>query len=514
MKDSSTPNDPSQQLTEQLIARIAKGGGITLVGSGFGRIVQFGFHILLGRVLGAGGYGLYTLGYSVIQLARELSTLGLHHGIVRFIAIYRSEGELRRIKGTIVSAFFTAGIASLIVGFFLFVGARFVSLSIFNDPELTSVLRAFAIAVPFFVLIDMSAHTARGFQRMEHYVAIQDIIWPIANVVFVGIVFLLGYRLMGAVYGFLASVVISATAGILSIPRRIFPEFLSLRPTYEIRKLLRFSLAMILIGFGQIALSQTDRLIVGFFMTSADVGMYSAAARIAIQCNFIITAFNMAFAPMIADLHNKQRIAEMEQLFKLVTRWIVALTLPIILVLVLFPVPVMKLFGGEFVAGSGVLIALAVAYLVNVATGSVGLILIMAGNQNIELLNVLGMAAVNVGLNVWLIQIYGILGVAIATGLSSVIVNVIRVIEVYKLIGIQPYTRKFLKPLLVAGAVILLLKLLTDWMGLDFHWAIGLALCPVLYIGIMMLLGLEKEDTMIIQVLWKKLSLLFSQSSR
>jgi O-antigen/teichoic acid export membrane protein len=493
--------DSSEKLTEQLINTIAKGGGITLAGSGFGRIIQFGFHILLGRVLGVGGYGLYVLGYSVLQLTSEFPILGLHHGIVRFIAIYKGEKELCQIKGTLVSAFSIATIASLIVGVFLFLSSRFISLRLFNNPELTSVLRTFAIALPFLVLMYMSAHTARGFQRMKYYVAIQNFVWPITNALFVGIAFLLGYRLMGAVYGFLASVVVSAAFGLGLIPKRVFPKWLEVEPRYDTKKLLRFSLPLIFIGFGQIALSQTDRLIVGLFMTSADVGTYSAAARIAMQSNFIITAFNMAFAPMIADLHNKQKIGEMEQLFKLVTRWIVALTLPIILVLVLFPVPVMKLFGGEFVAGSGVLIALAVAYLLNVATGSVGLILIMAGKQNIELLNVLGMAAVNVGLNVWLIQIYGILGVAIATGLSIAVVNIIRLIEVHKLIGIQPYTRKFLKPLFSAGVVVLLYRLLTDWANLNMHWAITLSLCTLLYIVILFIMGLEREDKAILQAI-------------
>lgn len=495
----------SEKLTEQLINSIAKGGGITLAGSGIGRIIQFGFHILLGRVLGVTGYGLYALGHSVLQLASEFPILGLNQAVVRFIAIYRRQGKLSHIKGTILSAFFIVAIASIVMAFILFVSSGFISDRIFNDAKLSSVLRAFAIALPFYVLMHMSAHTARGFQRMEYYVAIQKFTWPVTNVLFVGIAFLLGYRLMGAVYGFLASMVISASLGLILIPKRIFPKGLQVEPRYDTKKLLRFSLPMIFIGLGQIVLNQTDRLVVGAFMSSADVGIYSAAARIAMQCNFIITAFNMAFAPMIADLHDGLRTRELGVLFKLVTRWIVALTLPIVLILVLFPTPVIMLFGGEFIGGSEALIALAIGYLVNVTTGSVGLILIMAGKQDIELVNVLSMALINVGLNICLIQAYGILGVAIATGLSIAVVNLIRVIEVYKLIGIQPYTLQLLKPLLSAGVVVLLYRLLANSTNLDLHWAVWVALCALLYIVILLIMGLEREDKAILRAIRQKL---------
>lgn len=43
---------------ERLTKQVAKGGGIAFVGSTIVEVATFGLHILLGRVLGPGAYGL------------------------------------------------------------------------------------------------------------------------------------------------------------------------------------------------------------------------------------------------------------------------------------------------------------------------------------------------------------------------------------------------------------------------------------------------------------------------
>lgn len=496
----------SARLTERLTGQIAKGGGITLAGSTLGRMVHFGLYILLGRVLGAGAYGLYALGFSIAQVAGQFSILGLQNGLVRFVALYKGEGDTSRVKGTLLSAFSIAALASLAVGILLFTASGLVATRVFTDPELGPVLRVFAVALPFFVLLQMAAHSARGFQRMEYYVGVQHISWPILNVSLVALAFLLGFRLMGALYGFLLSAAATALLGLYFLAKRLFPEGKGIAPLYEIRSLVRFSIPVVFIGFGGIILGQADRLMVGYFMSSQDVGIYDAAGRIAIQISFIINSFNMAFAPMIADLYNRGQIPELGELFKRVTRWIVTLTLPLFLMLVLFPGIIMQLFGGEFQEGSDALVALASAHLINAATGAVGFMLIMSGKQNVELANVLALAAVNIGLNIWLIPLYGILGAGIATGLSLALINIIRVVEVKRMIGIQPFSGKWLKPLAAGVGTLLLIMLLKGWQGGAFHWAIPLGLCPVLYLLGLVVLRFEPEDLVIIRALRRKIA--------
>lgn len=500
----SSNKSSQNQVINLLTRKVAKGSGINLAGSAFGILTQFGLHILLGRVLGAGGYGLYALGYSIFQLISKISLLGLENGVVRFISIYRGEQDLRKVKGVLVSAFSIATIISILSGVFLFTFSEFVAISIFKDSQLIPIFKAFSISLPFLAFMQIAAHTARGFQKMQYYIGIQNIIRPITNALFVGIMFIIGFRIIGAVYGFLTSVIITSVIGIFFILKRIFPQAITAKPNYEVRKLLWFSLPVVFIGFAQIILNQTDKVMLGYFMTSSDVGIYNAAARIAIQTNFIITAFNNAFAPIISDLYNRQEITELAYLFKLITRWIVILTLPFTLIMVLFPKFLLGLFGSEFLPGAIILIILSIAYFLNAATGSVGLILIMSGKQDIELVNILTMTVINIGLNIWLIPLYGIMGAAFATGLSMTIININRIISVFKLVGIQPYTKSFYKPLLAGGITFIIFQLLTNYLDCNVESALCLLGLLLIYIVVMLILGLDKEDKSIVLAICHK----------
>jgi len=53
------------------------------------------------------------------------------------------------------------------------------------------------------------------------------------------------------------------------------------------------------------------------------------------------------------------------------------------------------------------------------------------------------MAMINIILNAILIPEYGILGAAIATGISITIINIIKVFEVKHLLGIIPYNKEY-----------------------------------------------------------------------
>ncbi|MCK4824009.1 oligosaccharide flippase family protein, partial [bacterium] len=273
---------PRTEPSDQLIKKAVRGGGIAFAGNVVDKGLRFPLEILLARVLGAGSYGSYSLGYGLAMIGSKLSMYGLTSGIVRFVALYKGTGDIKRVKGTLSSAFVISTLSSIAVGGLLFLFSGSLS-KMFNMPELVSVLRIFAFAFPFYVITLMVGNAARAFQAIKYEVAVTNICRPLANVAIVSIVFLLGFRLLGAVYGFLISSAISAFFG-LYLLTRIFPEIVSeLKPSYEFKKLLRFSLPVLFVGFSYVILGQTDRIMLGYFKSSKDLGIYAAAAIISQQ---------------------------------------------------------------------------------------------------------------------------------------------------------------------------------------------------------------------------------------
>lgn len=486
------------ETSDQLIRKVARGGGIAFAGNIVDKGLRFPLEILLARVLGAGDYGSYSLGYGLSIIAGQISMLGLPSGIVRFGALYRGAGDIRRVKGTVNSALLIAILSSMVAGGVLFICARPLS-EVFGMPKLADVLRVFAFSFPLYVVTQMAGHAAAAFQAIEHQIAITNICRPLANVAIVSVVFLLGFRLLGAVYGFLLSSAISAFLG-LYLLRRIFPDMVSgLESSYEVRKLLRFSVPVLFVGFSSVLLGQTDRIMLGYFKASEDLGIYTAAAIISQQAGLLMYSFGYIFCPIISDLYNRGEFTNLERLFKTVTRWIISLNLVILLPLILFSRQIMGIFGPSFAAGWPVLAVLSAVHLIGYSAGGalVGYVLQMSGKQDVELINAVVLLTANVALNLWLIPPYGILGAAMATGMSFAAINVARILEVYQFLRMHPFDASYYKPF-VAGLVVLLLSVLLSGLHiLGPHWILSLAMLCLVYFVVLFCLGLEQEDQMV-----------------
>jgi O-antigen/teichoic acid export membrane protein len=499
------------EIPEGLTREIAKGGGITFVGQVIGKCVNFLFQILLARVLGASTYGIYALGYNLLVITQTVSLLGLGNGVVRFGSMYRGKGNRNRLKGTCLVAFVLSLASAIIVSTLLFLFAPIIAVDLFDEPDLTAPLRVFSFSLPFYSLMTIAAYSARAFRRMEYDVGVQRVFHPLVNLIIVSAAFLFGFRLMGVVYGFLISSAVAAGLGIYLL-WLIFPDLISgLKPDYELKRLLYYSLTILLIGFSHLLLSSTDRIVLGIFHVAQDVGIYNAALVAASQTAIFLGSFNTIFSPIIADLYHQERMKQLESLFKITTKWIFAMTLPIFLILVIFSGQIMALFGSQFRNGWMVLIILAIAQLLNASTGAVGFMLTMTGHQKIELVNSLIFGGLNILLNILLVQTYGILGVAIAIGLSLSLINLARLLEVYYLFHLHPYKASYWKPLM-AGAVAAIFGLGIDWFAQPdgWFWLAGAGIFGVVYVLVLISLGLEEEEKVVLKAVKDKFRLSFA----
>src|SRR5439155_13057555 len=129
----------------------------------------------------------------------------------------------------------------------------------------------------------------------------------------------------------------------------------------------------------------TDYFVVSRYVTKADLGVYAVAVRVAQALLLFLIAVNYIFSPFVADLHARGERDRLDGLYKVLTRWTVAGTLPILLTLSIVPGAVLRIFGGSFATGTTALRILLIGQSVNVATGSVGYILLMVGRTGWDL---------------------------------------------------------------------------------------------------------------------------------
>jgi len=500
-------DEHSVRQLDHLIKQAARGGGIAFIGSVIGRVVTFGLHILLGRVLGPGAYGLYALGLSVAGIAQAIGSLGLNQGVVRFCAMYRGVGDSARVKKTVLSALCISLTSSVLIAGILFALSDMIAQRFFHELQLAWVLRVFALALPFYVLMGITASFAQSFRRIELQTGVRDIFRPLTNLALVSLAFIAGSRLPGAVYSFLATGVLSAGLGFYCL----FLIFPNIRGGYcsgsifITKALLRFSLPLLPVGISYFLLTHTDRIMLGIFNAREDVGIYTAAATLAMQFGLIHNALVSIFGPIIADLFYQNRCKELSSLYKTIARWDMLFTALASGVVLLFSRELMLLYGGEYAVGSKVLKILLASYLVSAAVGPTGTLLQMSGKQDLELMNSAILLVLNIVLNLLLIPLYGIRGAAFATVVAFVTLNSLQLIEIKKLLNVTPFSVMYWKqalPLIVTGIV------------LNLYFGRASLVCKgvgaILWVGVLILFLYQtrsKEDDVVVRGLKKRLRL-------
>ena len=192
----------------RLTTQVAKGAGIAFIGYGVRIVAGFCFNIFLGR-LGAGAYGLYALGRSVVSVVQPLSSLGLNRGTVRLGSVYRGEGNSACVKGIILSSLGISLVSAIIFSAVLFNLAGIISEHFFKKPDLTHVLEIFAWILPFSIFTGVGVAVARSFRRIDYEQAV-TICQSLINLGLVGLAFLLGFRLVEVMYGLLIAGVLGS----------------------------------------------------------------------------------------------------------------------------------------------------------------------------------------------------------------------------------------------------------------------------------------------------------------
>jgi O-antigen/teichoic acid export membrane protein len=486
------------------ITQFAKGAGITLPGRAIGRGLILIGQLILARLLGPRSYGLYSIAWTMLAMGEKIAPLGLEEGVIRF-ALRKDGKDIPWFKSVLFQSLGISLLSGFLIGIGLYTSASWIAETIFGKPELASVLRWFAPAFILAVGLQVSAAATRITKRMQFSILAQDITQPLANLILVVVTFLIGWGLFGAV----ASVVISYGLGFIMAIRylmRLFPEVFvaDVKIISIARELLSFSIPTSLSRLLATLTIWVDRLMVGYFLPAVTVGVYNAAAQLSTVFGVILNSFNAIFSPMIVELYNKAETKNLEELFRVSTKWALYTSLPVFLTMCFASKEIMiALVDTGYEVGARPMLILAAAQMINAGTGAVGLLLIMTGYQ-MHWLRISGFSLIiNMLLCVILIPRYHLEGGAIANAISVGGLFVAGLFTVKRILGLWPYDRRLLKGIVASGITIVMLYLLRSVVSLaPLPQLILIAIVSLGVFGISLyVMELEDEDREFLQLL-------------
>ncbi|MGH2739265.1 MAG: oligosaccharide flippase family protein [Actinomycetota bacterium] len=430
---------------------ILAGAGQNVVGLVVAMVATLATQVLITRVLGAAAFGVVTVATQAAFILAAATRVGMDHASVRRVAIEVGAGERSRVRAIVNRAAWIAGVVSVGFGVLMFIVADPLGRAFTTSPNGRVAFQAAALTLPFAGLVQVYLGATRGLKIMRHTLYVFWMGQPVAWILLMAIGWAVSRSIETSVLTYGLSWLLAAVAAAWAW-RRETAEFGHDHPhPGEVGALLRFGGPRAPAALFAQALFWLDLFVLARYATSAEVGVYAAAVRAGQVILLFQISVSYMFSPFVADLFERGQREQLDRLYKLLTRWTVTVTLPVLIVLAVAPDTALRLFGANFGGGSDALLILVAGQVVRSSAGAVGFMLIMVGRTGWDLIVYAASVTLDVGVAVLLVPSLGIEGAATAGALTLGLSNLARLWLIWRFVRVQPFTRDYVRLILPVG---------------------------------------------------------------
>ena len=398
------------------------------------RIILLVLYVVLARVLGASGLGVYAFAISLVTLVSILSELGFPLLVEREIAKSSASNEWGHGKGMI----YVAGVAQLVVG-----GAScvlLVALSGFFEHSLSIVIAA--LLIPLLGLFRVGCHVLSGAHEIVLSRLMEYGVRPLLVMVSVVLAFLINpeWRTPEAALTIQVIVIFVTLLVLYLIIQRVVPT--PMRRSNARFRLGAWWRSAVTLTFGVAAVTintQFDVIILGWFYPSSDVGIYRIASQGAALIGLAFLAANMYLSPQFSKLWAGDRRSDLQRLVTQAVRWVSIISIATAALLGWVGEWLLGTFFGEaFVVGYMPMMVLACGYVIASISGAFGSLLNMTGHEREAAKAIAVGAVVNVVLSLALVPPFGMEGAAYGTLIAALVWHLLLSRGIRRTIGIRP----------------------------------------------------------------------------
>lgn len=393
--------------------------------------------IVLARWMGGTEYGIYVFVWTWVLILGGMSHLGMSVAAMRLAPTYRETCEWDKLRGLIRGTRLIAlgaGTAIMLAGM--------AGLYLFKSHiESFYVLPLYLalVCVPLFALTDVQDGIGRGHAWMGLALAPPYVIRPLLVLAAMCAAYAAGLP-MEATTAAGAAIVATWGAGIIQtliINKRLAESVPAGPRSYAFKTWLGTSMPLLVILACELALQNTDILVISRFMTPADVGIYFAAGKTMALIMFVHYAVGSAVANRFATLHARGDRESLRAFVKDAVNWTFWPSLAGAVLILALGKPLLWLFGPQFESGYAVMCILVVGFLFRSSMGPAEFLLNMLGEQALCATVLFASAVLNVALCFALVPHWGLVGAAMATSISLVMAAVMNSIVVWRRLEIE-----------------------------------------------------------------------------
>ncbi len=389
-------------------------------------ISGYAIHFGLGRYLGPELYGTFGIIISLLTICRVL----VESGTMRAVSKYTAERKELAV-GIKNQTMKIQIIFALIIFVFLFTLAPLIA-NLLKDSTLTPYIRFIAFFIPISSLYAVYFGLLNGMRAFGKQAKI-SIIYEAIKVLAVFILVFLGFKVWGAIGGYLMASVVSLIMAYhywISKDR----EDTRVRSNFEMSKIIKFAAPVILSSLAFSLVMSLDLFFVkAILREKAQAGFYTSAAALSKVPYFIFLALGETLFPSIAkSTSNKGNEELTKRYINQSLRYALILLVPCAFIISATSRDLISLvYTGRYLAAASPLSILIFGLTFLSLFIILTTVITASGKPRISLAMVVALLLVDILLNRTLVPIYGLIGAAIATTITGFMGVLIAGVYVY-----------------------------------------------------------------------------------
>lgn len=426
-----------------------------------GLVLGMGLQVFFTKVIGIREYGLYVLFITWINFLSLVLILGYDRVIIKqlgYLYIQRIRGKFRSTLDKLILFVLINSLVFLIIAFFI--PQRFLTNSFFSKDLLRSSWLLIAIGTVTFTFFDLLDKVLSAMQKIELTTLRSEIIYKFILFITVILLFFYFRTIAGInviVVGVIFAHVLTLFIFIFFVNRKKVLQYGSIKK--EKITLGKENYVFFFTGLNYYVINQIDKIFLGKVESLETLGVYGLVTTLIGIMSFSTIVYQR-FLPKISNYFRTNNIAGLEEDFKATCRNSLLIALPFIMFILVFTDDILLFFGPKYTSGTNILRVLIWGQMMNFLTGPCGNLLIHGKHSKIDFVNSIVVVILTLGLIIAGYRYYGVIGVAAATSLGMMLINIVKVIEVKIFYKIFPYELKNILLTLIVFASFYFIKII------------------------------------------------------
>lgn len=396
---------------------------------------------LLARLLSPEDLGSYFLAFSIVSVFSLFCLWGLERGLVKMVAAELTAGRPELARSGIVMAF---GLVIITSALMILLLASPVGQWILSAGFNSSLLASLSLMMGLWILIKAAQGLISESFRGFHDIRLATVFGGLVTAVISTLLYLAVWGYQGratldqAIQLTMLAAGISLVSGMFFLFRRV--RMLERNGDMPLSKIVRFGFPLMITSVSLFGVRELHLWLLAAFQPKAEVALYGSALRLVNLLVLPLTVVNAVIPPMVADLYSKNNFTRLQTILqKTATLMSVPAFIAFGLIL-LFGADILDIVYGEPYRLAFVpFVILAGGQLINILTGSPGILLTMSGNERVVMRSTLMGGAIGVAVTLLGAQAFGAIGASVGFSVGLVLVNIAMCMHSYRRLSIRTY---------------------------------------------------------------------------